>query len=117
MTEQEYKDKTDLIDNEHLEKIKNLMKQYAHEQIKFKVGDIISHPIRGTIQIKSISAYKGLNPFPEPKYNGPLLTKELIPRKDKAIGSIFGQDSDIILIKSFEKPMTRTTHIKIIPKN
>lgn len=110
MTKEDYEMKMFNLNQEFEQKEKEIMIEYARDQIKFKKGDIISHPYRGILLIEVIATYEGLNPFPEPVYKGHLLTKELIQRKDKTIGSIFGSDENITLLKSIDNKMIRTKH-------
>jgi hypothetical protein len=98
MTEQEYKSKMDQIDQNAETQRKALMIDFAKDQIKFKIGDIIDNGI-WCIKIESIGTYKWLG-LPEPTYKGRALTKQLVPKKSGEYGSIYGNEHTILIKES-----------------
>lgn len=88
MTEQEYTNKLREIKAQASKLEAELIREYAKSQIKFKVGDIISGT-QGIMVIEKFGTYMGLG-LPEPVYIGPELKKDLTPRKDGNVLSIYG---------------------------
>lgn len=99
MTEEEYKSRLDAIDKEADIAKNNLYRQYAGDQVKFKIGDIIRDQ-RWTLIVEKISAYKGFG-LPEPVYKGREIKKDLTPRKDGNVVAIYG-NKGVELIKKNE---------------
>jgi len=97
MTQKEYNEKMDAIKHEYSEAKKKLYIQYATSQIKYDLGDIIIGC--GTIiKIERFGTHI-YRDFPKPSYIGRQLRKDLIPRKDNAIGRINGNEG-VKLIKA-----------------
>ena len=96
MTEQEYNEKVKKAEKDYKETLNEIYKQFAFDQRKYKVGDIIKNNIT-TILIESFSTYKWQG-LPEPVYIGKELTKKLEPRKDGNISHVYG-NNNVELIK------------------
>lgn len=97
MTENELKEKLNLLEKNYENAKKELYYQYAMKQVIFSIGDIISDKTQ-TIIIDKITAYKGFG-LPQPVYHGIELTRNLTPRKDKRRGSIYGNSGAELLKK------------------
>ena len=98
MTEQEYDSAMDNLEKAYEISISKIMKRYANEQIRFKIGDIITDNNTNTIIIiDTINIYKGLEKLPMPRYVGRLLRKDLEVMKSKGIGAIYGNDKVTLL--------------------
>jgi len=98
MKEEEYKSKMDQIDRNAEVQRKALMIDFAKDQIKFKIGDIISNNIY-VIKIESIGTYKGYG-LPSPTYKGRSLTKQNQPKKSGEYGVIYGNEHTRLIQES-----------------
>ena len=98
MTEEEYKAQMDQIDRKAELQRKVLMIDYARDQIKFKIGDIISNNIY-VIKIESFGTYVGLG-LPIPTYKGRSLTQKMQPKKSGEYGVIYGNDNTRLISES-----------------
>ena len=96
MTEDDYKEKLKEIDEQREKARRDLFIQYAAEQRKFNIGDIISNGYT-TIVVEKFGTY--VFTTPEPKYIGKELTKKLEPKKNGGVGTIFG-NRGVELIKA-----------------
>lgn len=94
MTEQEYNERMDKIQSEYEAAKRQLYIDYAKDQQKFKVGDIIKDN-RGIMMVDKIGAVKGYG-LPIPVYEGIELKKDLKPRKDGNRVAIYGNDAELI---------------------
>ena len=90
MTEQEYKQRLKELETEHEAAKRNLMIEYAANNRKYKIGDIITNHIM-TILIDGFSTYSSFSE-PIPVYKGLVLRKDLTPRKDRERGNIYGNE-------------------------
>lgn len=96
MTEQEYKEKLQAIEDERRTKRFMLMKEYAKAQRKFGLGDIIQqHDV--LLKIENFGTFAGVT-LPEVVYKGIELKKDLTPKK-KQVGSCIYGNNNIVLIK------------------
>ncbi len=90
MTEEYYKEKLIIIQQDYKSELQKLYSQYAEGKRIYKIGDIIkSEQTQEIILIDSFGVYKPWD-FPIPVYQGVLLRKDLTPRKDNARSQIFG---------------------------
>lgn len=92
MTEEIYKERLIIIEQDYKDELRKLYSQYAGESRVYKIGDIIkSEQTEEIILIESFSWYKNLA-FPIPVYQGSLLRKDLTKRKDGQKSEIYGND-------------------------
>jgi len=90
MTEEVYKERLIIIEQDYKSELRKLYSQYAGESRIYKIGDIIKSEQTGEIiLIDSFGTYKSFD-FPIPVYQGVLLRKDLTPRKDNTRSQIFG---------------------------
>lgn len=91
MTEQEYNNELNEIEENYKAAKSALYKKYAKSKIIYDVGDII----RGnatTIKIEKYGTYIGLGK-PEPIYIGIELKKDLSPKKRQEVTQIYGNEN------------------------
>ena len=101
MTEQEYKDGLRMIEQERSSKRNALMVEYAKEQRRFNIGDIIES-YGNIIEIQSFGTnVMSSESLPESIYRGKALTKKLQPKKINAVTSIYG-NNNVNLLKAAE---------------
>lgn len=114
MTEEEYKAKKLVIENDAKEKLSQLMKEYAMDLALFHNGDIIKDH-KEIILISRVFTYKGLSEFPEPVYEGLCLRKDLLPKKNKEIGRIYGNEGVRLIGSPGGMPIkSKRTNLKFI---
>ena len=87
-----------VIETEYLQAKKKLYIDYATSQRKYKIGDIIKNDIGTTIQVEKFGTSVTFG-LPKPTYIGRELRKDLAPKKNGDIGTIYGNDG-VELIKS-----------------
>ena len=98
MDQKEYQEKLKVLEKEFNQKATALSIECGLSQKKYNIGDIITNGI-WTIKVEAVRAYLGLEKCPMPVYHGASLTEDLVPKKNKEKGSIYGND-DVTLIKS-----------------
>lgn len=98
MTNDEYKYKLQVIETEYLESKKQLCFDYAASQRLFKIGDVIKDITGTIIEIQKFGAYMDIR-TPKPTYIGRELRKDLQPKKNGEIRTIYG-NNNIELLKS-----------------
>jgi hypothetical protein len=91
MTETEYKHKMRVIETEYSQSKKQLYIDYATSNRIFKVGDIIKNDIGTIIEVQEFGT--SLTFGPKPTYIGRELRKDLVPKKNGNIGTIYGNDN------------------------
>jgi len=98
MTEADYKHKMQVIETEYLQAKKQLYLDYAISQRKYNVGDIIKNDNGTIIEVQKygVSVFFSL---PKPTYIGKELRKDLVPKKNGGIGTIYGNEN-VELLKS-----------------
>lgn len=87
MTKQELNEKIKAIEIEADHQKHLAYKQYAAENAKYKIGDIVSDGM-DTIRVEAINFSSYLGDF-SIYYYGPLLTKQGVPRKDGEKRAVF----------------------------
>ena len=97
MNELEYKDKLQVIETEYLQAKKELYIEYAKSQRKFKIGDIIKNNVGTIIKIQKFGTSISFS-NPKPTYIGIELRKDLEPKKNGNIETIYG-NNEVELIK------------------
>ena len=97
MEELDYKHKLQVIETEYLQAKRNLHIEYAKSQRKFKIGDIIESNVGTIIKVQKFgTSISFSNPYPT--YIGIELRKDLEPKKNGNIETIYG-NNDVKLIK------------------
>lgn len=93
MTKEEYKQRTEELYREYRQKQRELDKEYALSNNEVKVGDIVFDSCI-TIKVESIKveAYGGI---PHAYFEGPRLTKKLIPFKSGERGCVYNVKNHI----------------------
>ena len=97
MTELEYKNKIQVIEDQYEQAKKQLYIDYANYQRKYNIGDIIKN-VTGTIIKVQKYGVSVLYSLPRPTYIGIELRKDLVPKKNGSIGTIYG-NADVELLK------------------
>jgi len=87
MTEKEYLEKKSQLEAYYSKKIKELKIEFALSNNLYRVGDIISDR-QDVIRIQETRVVSGLG-VPECVFFGPLLTKKLVPWRNKKEGVIY----------------------------
>ena len=98
MTELDYKHKMQVIETEYLQAKKQLYIDYANSQRKYNVGDIIKNDNGTTIEVQKYGVSVSFS-LPTPTYIGRELRKDLVPKKNGDIGTIYGNEG-VELLKS-----------------
>lgn len=98
MTEADYKHKMSGIETEYLQAKKQLYIDYAASQRKYKIGDIIKNNNGTIIEVQKFGTSISFS-LPKPTYIGRELRKDLVPKKNGDIKTIYGNDS-VELLKS-----------------
>ena len=95
MNNEEYIARAEAIRQKRNEDLKSLAYQYIKENAAFKAGDIITdgHTI---ILVQRIALYS-YTQTPKYMYRGPVLTKQLKPRKDGSDGSVFPDRATMVV--------------------
>lgn len=91
MTEQEYNNELNEIEENYKAAKSALYKKYAKSQIIYNVGDTIRQH-GNTIKIEKYSTYIGLGK-PKPIYIGIELKKDLSPKKRQENTKIYGNEN------------------------
>lgn len=90
MTQEQYMDSLDTINEEANVKKQMLQEQYAKANNPHKIGDKIENAFAVYIEIEAINhATLYLQDYPECIYSGPLLKKDGTLRKDGRKGTIY----------------------------
>ena len=97
MTEQEYNEKLQIIEDASNTAKKQLYIQYGMSKVKFNEGDIITDETTILI-IDKITVVKSTG-MPYPIYHGYMLTKNLIQRKDNKRDCVYGSRSLRLITK------------------
>lgn len=99
MTELEYKHKMQVIETEYLQSKKKLYIDYAAAQRKYKIGDVIKNGNGVIIQIQKFGT-SILFSLPQPTYIGRELKKDLHPKKNGDIKTIYGNKGVELLVSA-----------------
>lgn len=91
MTEQEYNERLQIIEDASNTAKKELYIEFGMSKAKFKTGDIITDETTILI-VDKITVGKSIG-LPYPIYHGYMLTKSLIQRKDNKRDCIYGNRS------------------------
>ena len=91
MTEAEYKHKLQVIETEYLQSKKQLYIDYAASQRIFKIGDVIKNDFGTIIEVQKFGTSVTFG-LPKPTYIGSELRKDLVPKKNGDIGTVYGND-------------------------
>jgi hypothetical protein len=91
MTEQEYNNELNEIEENYKAAKSVLYRKYVKSQVIYNIGDIIRNNVT-TIMIEKYSAYVGLGK-PKPIYIGIELKKDLSPKKRQEITKIYGNEN------------------------
>ena len=94
MKEEVYKKKLQEIECDAELKKRNLYKEYAFSNAKFKIGETIKDN-RWMFVVDRITASKFLG-LPQPVYHGFELKKDLTPKKNGNRVSIHGNDAELV---------------------
>ena len=78
-----------VIETEYLKAKKQLYIDYANSQRKYNVGDIIKNDNGTTIEVQKYGVSVSFS-LPQPTYIGRELRKDLVPKKNGDIGTIYG---------------------------
>jgi hypothetical protein len=98
MTQSEYKHKMQVIETEYLQAKKQLYIDYATSHRKYKVGDVIKDGLGTIIEVQRYGTSVTFS-LPKPTYIGRELRRDLVPKKNGDIGTIYGNE-DVELLKS-----------------
>jgi hypothetical protein len=97
MTELEYKHKMQVIETKYLQSKKQLYIDYAAAQRKFKIGDVIKNDNGVIIQIQKFGTSVTFS-LPQPTYIGKELRKDLQPKKNGDIGTVYGNSGVELIV-------------------
>ena len=100
MTELKYKELLQEIENNYTASKRQLYIEYAASQRKFKIGDIIKNDNGTILEVQRFGSSVSYS-LPKPTYIGKALRKDLVPKKNGDIETIYGNDS-VELIKGVE---------------
>ena len=90
MEHREYNSRKMMIYQEAVEQIRKLDRKFAESGCEAKVGSIINDH-QGSIEVtKIIALHNGGNQYPCIKFQGYILKKDLMPRKDKRKRWVYG---------------------------
>jgi len=92
MTELKYKELLQEIENNYTASKRQLYIDYATSQRKFKVGDVIKNDNGVIIEVQKFGTSVSFS-LPKPTYIGKALRKDLVPKKNGDIETIYGNDS------------------------
>lgn len=98
MNELDYNHKLQVIETEYLQAKKKLYLEYAFHQRKYNIGDIIKSDVGTIIQVEKYGTNISYS-LPRPTYIGRELRKDLIPKKNGRVCTIYGNNG-VELIKS-----------------
>jgi len=87
MTKEDYKAKLDAAEAEYMKTRNNILLEYAAGIREFGIGDIIKEEDGSIIRIERFGTIK-YGEYPTPTYTGPMLKKDLTPRKDASTDTI-----------------------------
>jgi len=97
MTEIEFKSKLQKIEHDFELSKKQLYIDYAASQRKFKIGDVIKNDNGVIIQIQKFGTSVTFS-LPQPTYIGKELRKDLQPKKNGDIGTVYGNNGVELLV-------------------
>lgn len=102
MNETEYKSAMDKLNADFITAKNKLFIQYGLSQAKYKKGDIIQDH-RWTIMVDRVSIGMAfLTNMPTAVYHGVELTKDLKPKKNGSVCTIWQSETTLTLIKAAE---------------
>jgi hypothetical protein len=93
MTLDDYKHELQKIEDAHKKARNDLYLKYGLSQALYKPGDIIRQTqTNTTIKVERLGVGIGMDGIPYPRYSGVSLTKQLEPKKNGDIESIYGNE-------------------------